>query len=249
MVNGPTTFRLTVVKPYYRPDHLGSDPDAPHAPDEPDLHEPIAVPPAAQPRRRGRPPGSKNKRKARAYITKKEEDNYELAIKLRNDRVITTAGAPFEALDDQEISDLVGRGVFKFEQYNEKLHSGIRIFKSRLVREVKGKTTKPYEKSRLVIQGYQDQGKEAILTQSPTIQRCSQRLIMALAPGLVQHGMSIELRDITQAYPQAHTKLKRTILARLPTELVHRYLESTLLHVIKPLYGMSAWHISSHGTR
>ncbi|KAI1680203.1 hypothetical protein KJE20_10843 [Pyrenophora tritici-repentis] len=38
MVNGPTTFRSTVVKPYYRPDHLWSDPDAPHALNEP--HEP-----------------------------------------------------------------------------------------------------------------------------------------------------------------------------------------------------------------
>jgi hypothetical protein len=41
--------------------------------------------------------------------------------------------------------------VFKFEQYDERLHGRIRIFKSRLVREVKGKTTKPYEKSCLVI--------------------------------------------------------------------------------------------------
>jgi hypothetical protein len=239
MVNGPATFRSTVVKPYYRPDHLWSDPEAPHA-----LHEPpaeVAVPLAAQPRKRGRPPGSKNKRKrkAYAYMTKKEEADLELAIKLRNDGVIITSGAPFEASDDQEISDLVGRGVFKFELYDEKVHRGTRIFKSRLVREVKGKTTKPYEKSRLVIQGYQDHGKEAILTQSPTIQRCSQRLIMALAPVLVQHGMTVQLRDITQAYPQAQTNLKRTILAHLPTELVSRYPEGTLLHVIKPLYGIA----------
>ena len=95
MVNGPATFRSTVVKPYYRPDHLWSDPDAPYALNEP--HEPVAVPPAAQPRRRGRPPGSKNKRKAHAYITKKEQDDLKLAIKLRNDRVITTLGAPFKA--------------------------------------------------------------------------------------------------------------------------------------------------------
>src|SRR5690242_4413500 len=113
MINGPTTFRSTVVKPYYRPDHLWSDPDAPHAPHAPPDIE-VAVPPAAQPRRRGRPPGSKNKRKVHAYITKKEEDDLKLAIKLRNDGVITTPGAPFEASDDQEIGDLVGRGVFKF---------------------------------------------------------------------------------------------------------------------------------------
>jgi hypothetical protein len=129
--------------------------------------------------------------------------------------------------------------VFKFELYDERVHGRTRIFKSRLVREVKGKTTKPYEKSRLVIQGYQDHGKEAILTQSPTIQRCSQRLSIALAPVLVQHGMTVQLRDITQAYPQAQTNLQRTILAQLPSELVPKYPEGTLLHVIKPLYGIA----------
>ena len=246
MVNGPTTFRSTVVKPYYRPDHLWSDPDAPQIP-----IANVPVPSAAQPRKRGRPPGSKNKTRANVYITKKEEADLELAVKLRNDGVITTPGAPFEASDEQEIGDLVGRGVFKFERYDEALHGGVRIFKSRLVREVKGKTTKPYEKSRLVIQGYQDQDKETILTQSPTIQRCSQRLIMALAPTLIQRGMTIELRDITQAYPQAQTNLKRIILAHLPKELVSKYPKDTLLHVIKPLYGIAEagvhWWRTYHG--
>jgi hypothetical protein len=85
------------------------------------------------------------------YITKKEEGNYKLVIKLRNNRVITTLGAPFKASDNQEISNLVGRRVFKFKLYNKELHSGICISKSRLVREVKGKTTKPYKKFCLVI--------------------------------------------------------------------------------------------------
>ena len=57
MVNGPVTFRSTVVKPYYRPDHLWSDPDAPYTPKEThEPQEPMAVPMAAQPRKRGRPP-------------------------------------------------------------------------------------------------------------------------------------------------------------------------------------------------
>ena len=76
MVNGPTTFRSTVVKPYYRPDHLWSDPEAP------------------QPRKRGRSPGSKNKTRANAYITKKEEADFELAVKLRNDGVIKLQAHP-----------------------------------------------------------------------------------------------------------------------------------------------------------
>ena len=95
MVNGPTTFRSTVVKPYYRPDHLWNDPDAPHAPHAPpaDMNMPLA----AQPRKRGRPLGLKNKRKANVYIIKKEEANYALVIKLYNNRVITILGAPFKA--------------------------------------------------------------------------------------------------------------------------------------------------------
>ena len=64
------------------------------------MHEPVAVPPAAQPRRRGRPPGSKNKQKAHTYISKKEENDLKLAIKLRNNRVIITLGAPFKASND-----------------------------------------------------------------------------------------------------------------------------------------------------
>ena len=37
-------------------------------------------------------------------------------------------------------------------------------------------------KSCLVVQGYGDEEKKSLLTQSPTIQRCTQRLILALAP-------------------------------------------------------------------
>ncbi|KAF1944442.1 hypothetical protein EJ02DRAFT_452307, partial [Clathrospora elynae] len=74
MVNGPTAFRSTVVKPYYRPDHLWTDPDAPHTPPA-EVTVPVPVPSAAQPRKRGRPPGSKNKRKANAYMTRKEEND------------------------------------------------------------------------------------------------------------------------------------------------------------------------------
>jgi hypothetical protein len=47
-----------------------------------------------------------------------------------------------------------------------------------MVYEIKGKTTvKPYEKSRLIMQGYKDDDNRTILTQSPTIQHASQRLI------------------------------------------------------------------------
>ncbi|KAM4066538.1 polyprotein [Hirsutella rhossiliensis] len=85
-----------------------------------------------------------------------------------------------------------------FELFDPTKHRGTRIFKSRLVREVKGKYIKPYEKSRLVVQGYNDDEKNTLLTQSPTIQRASQRLIIALAPTLLTSVLTylpIELQD------------------------------------------------------
>src|SRR5437773_527890 len=116
----------------------------------------------------------------------------------------------------------------------------MRIFKSRMVREIKGKATDtPYEKSRLVIQGHSDQGKDLVLTQSPTIQRASQRIIVALAPSLLRKGMQLWLRDITQAYTQSTTVLQRTILAHLPEQIRHLYPRDTIMVVIKPLYGIA----------
>ncbi|KAK1994146.1 hypothetical protein LX36DRAFT_693319 [Colletotrichum falcatum] len=84
-------------------------------------------------------------------FTAKEDADYALAVELRKKGVITTPGKPFELSDKAEIEGLAARGVFFIVGYNEKEHGGIRIFKSRLVREVKGKNEKPYEKSRLVI--------------------------------------------------------------------------------------------------
>ena len=196
-VNGPVAFRSTIVKPYVRGENAYEGEDAITVVNE--GGQPLAKP---GPRKRGRPPGSKNKQKADTqYVTKKEENDSALAVKLRKDGIINAPGEPFEQSDATEVNDLIGRGVFVFELFEEEKYGGIRIFKSRMVHEVKGKETIPYEKSRLVIQGYNDQGKEDILTQSPTIQRASQRLIMAVAPALLMMGMVLQLRDITQAYP------------------------------------------------
>ncbi|KDN66178.1 hypothetical protein CSUB01_04719 [Colletotrichum sublineola] len=52
-------------------------------------------------------------------------------------------------------------------------------------------------------------------------------------------GFVVWLRDITQAYTQSATPLNRTILARLPEQIRHRYLKGTIMQVIKPLYGIA----------
>src|SRR5438270_4398994 len=105
-------------------------------------------------------------------------------------------------------------------EYDYAKYLSVQLFNSRLIKKVKGKTTAtPYEKSRLVIQAYNDEGKELILTQSPTIQRASQRVILAIAPSLAKHGIQLYLRDVTQAYIQSTTTLNRLILANLPKEM------------------------------
>ena len=96
-----------------------------------------------------------------------------------------------------------------------------------------------HEKPRLVIQGYNDYGKEVILRQSPTIQRASQRVIIALAPSLMKTNMAIFLRDITQTYTQSETPLQRSILEHLPGQICHQHPENTIMVVLKPPYGIA----------
>jgi hypothetical protein len=91
-----------------------------------------------------------------------------MSLKLRAEGKITTLGALFKELDCTEMDTLIANGTFKVLSYNPLKHLR-RIFNLRLVREVKGKTTQPYEKSRLVFASYSDAEKDQILTQSPTI--------------------------------------------------------------------------------
>ncbi|OHW89526.1 reverse transcriptase-like protein [Colletotrichum incanum] len=236
MVNGPTQFRATHVKPYYRDNtiQVATDPDV------------AQLTPQPQPRKRGRPRKGQriavrqSPRANAAYLSQKEKDHQDLAIKLRLDNVITTPGAPYEESDGIEIDALISQGVFSFIRYNPQEHDHIRIYRTRMVREIKNISTKPYEKSRLVIQGYGDWEKEDLLTQAPTIQRMSQRMLLALGPTLVRDfKCQGELRDITQAYTQSDDRLTRTIIARLPKELENKYPKDTLLYITKPLYGLA----------
>jgi hypothetical protein len=76
--------------------------------------------------------------------------------------------------------------------YNFTRYGGIRIFKSRMVNEIKGKGTNfSYEKSRMVIQGYSDDGEKMVLTQFLTIQRASQRVILVIASSLLKQEMHL----------------------------------------------------------
>ena len=96
-----------------------------------------------------------------------------------------------------------------------------------------------YEKSRLVIQGYADDGKEMIPTQALMIQCTSQHLILVLIPSMLKLSMIAWIRDITQAYVQSETGLNCEILAYLLVQICHKYPEETGMQVVKPLYGVA----------
>ena len=174
------------------------------------------------------------------FITHKEYADLIRAQKLRKEGKIKTPGEQFEASDKVEIDGLNASGVFEYLKYDpDGAHKGIRLFKSRLVHEVKGKANNmPYEKSRLFIQAFNDQGKSAILTQSPTIQRSAQRIMQTLTPSLMllqDQEISICLRDISQAYTQSTSCLNRIIIASLPAEIAHQYPKRAIMVVRKPL--------------
>jgi hypothetical protein len=106
--------------------------------------------------------------------------------------------------------------------------------------EIKGKgIDKPYEKSRFVIQNYDNNGKFMMLTQNFIIQRSSQRILLAIAPTIILLEFILWLRDVIQAYTQSEDLLQRTILAELPKQLKNAYPEGTIMVIIKPLYGIA----------
>ena len=253
--NGPVTFRNTHVKPYHRhtedtdisyPETIN---DLVENPADKAANEKIPTPldylEPERPRRRGRPwkshfTNNLIDKTANIFINHRERTDYELALKLRHDGIITTSGNPFQQSDLTEIEFLLDNGVLQPLQYDSNKHASVSLFKSRLVREIKRKATdKPYEKSRLIVQGYNDTEKTALLTQAPTIQRCSQRLFFSVSPTLQKRGMKIMLRDITQAYTQSKTELNRTVICHLSVELKKRYPEGTILLVVKPLYSLA----------
>lgn len=89
------------------------------------------------------------------FISHKKCTDYKLALKLRYDKIITTSGNLFKQSDLIEIEFLLANNILQALQYDFNKYAGINLFKSCLVREIKRKATKKiYEKSCLMIQGY-----------------------------------------------------------------------------------------------
>ena len=236
MTSGPVTFRSTSVKPYHREPDIGHR-DQPHEDDgDKDAptggtHQPRpSIPDFANDReslprpQRVRKPTRKAQGLAylamidsqtgecleAAYLSLRERESDELSKKLREDGIIQDGHKPFELAEKKEFDALITKKTFKPVR---KLPRGTRVFDCRFVHDMKTDAAgKPYEKARLVVQGYRDAEKTTVLTQSPTVQRSSQRLTVITS---VMLGKIVTLRDITMAYTQASDPPARKIYVRI----------------------------------
>jgi hypothetical protein len=155
----------------------------------------------------------------------------DIKVYIQEDR--TEDNTQFSASRQKELTRLLAKGVFDIVKLS-KVPNRIRLFNSQFVDQVKNEgTNKAFEKSRLVIQAYNDSEKASVLTQSPTIMRVSQRLILCIA-AIGNHDLY--LRDISQAYVQFTTNLNREFYVQPPHKLPID--NDSILKVLKPLYGV-----------
>jgi hypothetical protein len=137
------------VKPYYnRPENNQEDELTQTQPQVTVLSPPTATP---LKRGRGRP---------RKYPLLTATANIEVCI--QEDR--TEGNTQFSASRQKELTRLLAKGVFDIVKLSE-VPNKIRLFNSRFVNNVKNEgTDKAFEKSRLVVQAYNDPEKALVLT-------------------------------------------------------------------------------------
>lgn len=215
--NGVTDFRTTTVKPFLTEELQENEKDHP----ETISATTISTTPTENTASKWNLPPP--------MMTRQRAKHPELSIMLQEDNISSL----FADSRRKEINGLLEKGVFQVVNIID-VPYGIRIFNSRFVDELKNAgTDKAFEKSRLVVQAYNDAGKHIVLTQSPTIQRVSQRIILAMTAMM---NLGLYLRDISQAYVQSTTQLNRDFFVRPPPELSLG--KDAILKVIKPLYGI-----------
>jgi hypothetical protein len=98
---------------------------------------------------------------------------FALAVVFKLDSIVHIALSQFAAFRQKEINDLVEKDVFRSISKKD-VSSNVRIFNFRFVDEIKHfDIDKTFEKSRLVMQTFNDQNRNLVLTQSFIIQRIS----------------------------------------------------------------------------
>ncbi len=149
------------------------------------------------------------------------------------DHSSSTSVSIFAKSRRKEINDLLEKRVFELIIIDAVLRN-VRIFNFTFVNEIKhSDISDVYEKFRLMIQTYNDHDKTLMLTQSSTIQRMSQRIILALT-ACIMSDCHLYLKNITQAYVQSKISLNRQFFIRSLFEL--DLSKNSILRVVKLLY-------------
>lgn len=131
----------------------------------------------------------------------------------------------------KKINELLKNSIFQIISLLDVFKS-IRIFNSQFVDEIKNiEIATIFEKSRLIMQAYNDHDKIELLIQAFIIQRINLRLIFAF---FINTLHKFYLRDIFQACVQSITFLNRDFYVRLSNEL--NLQKNTILQIIKSFY-------------
>jgi hypothetical protein len=161
---------------------------------------------------------------------------FALVVIIKLDSILHIAFSQFAAFKQKEINDLIEKSVFRLVNKND-VSFDVRIFNFRFVNEIKHfDIDKAFEKSRLVMQTFNDQNKNLVLTQSFIIQWVNQDLIVCLI--VVFSKMNLYLRNIIQTYVQSITSWNRDFFVRSFVELI-KHLDidtNNILKIIKSLY-------------
>ena len=191
--SGPTNFRITIVKPYLQ-EHPYTEIPALH--DSDDLKSDLVqlVNKDTNDDNRGNIDATELPRRNLACTPKlptRFQHTADISVFLENN----ASESLFIESRRKEINGLLEKNAFKVISISD-ISSGMRIFNSCFVDEIKNEgTATAFEKSRLVVQAYNNHGKEEIWTQSPTIQQMSQQLILALTACMSQYNLYF--RDIS----------------------------------------------------
>ena len=160
------------------------------------------------------------------------QDIIYLAVSLSTNLIKSSLS--FVESQHKKINELLERDVFEIVNKSS-VSDSVCIFNSRFIDKVKNPgTSQVFEKSRLVVQAYNDIKKSLILTQFLIIQCASQCLLLVIITILHNDDIKLYLHNITQAYCQFITTLKHDFFVQSLLELE---LDSTqILRIVKSLY-------------
>jgi hypothetical protein len=161
---------------------------------------------------------------------------FAFAVVIKLDLIVHIALSQFAVFRQKEINDLIEKNVFQWINKDD-VSSNVRIFNFQFVNEIKNlDIDKAFEKSRFVMQTFNDQNKNLILIQSFIIQRVNQSLIVCLI--VVFSKMNLYLRNIIQTYVQFVTSLNRDFFVRSFVELMKHFDIDTnsIFKIMKSLY-------------